>query len=187
MDGFSDMLDAVLQHRVQQSTTQATDQAVSRVEQNLQARDARSFLVKELGLANTDREENREILKVANQLQRDYPTLWGSDSAGAQLAASGIVYRRALRGEIEFPDLRAETLDRTKEPPGSTAVGPAETEGPAIKPDWNAKNRGLPADMAQQLRSWGLGNLLSKSNDPHEERVARETIQGFLDDGTHGG
>jgi len=152
-----------------------------------QAREARSFLVTQLGLADPNRPENQKILEIASQLQRDYPDVFGKDAAAAQGMASGIFWRKAARGEVEVPDLRQETLQRDKEPAGATSVGPGESEERTVKPDWNAKDRGLPAEMANQFRDWGLEEVLERSNDPRTEKVRRETIMGAINDGNHGG
>lgn len=186
--GDSDAVVSTLDKIIRERTDAARQGAVADSDRNVQARDLRTRLVTDLGLADPNREENRQIFALADQLQRDYPANFGKDPAGAQLAASAMYYRKAARGEIDIPDdLRAERLDKAKEPAGGDAAAPPEPSEKAIEPDWNARNRGLPAEMVKQLESWNLGEILQPSKDEHTERVARETLLGFLDDGTHGG
>lgn len=182
MDAFTDLLQKSLRHTGQE----AVDTAVLQSDRKVQTRDFRTMLVKELNLADPNREENREIFTLADKLRNDAPDI--VDPATSQLAASALYWKRIALGDAEAPEsLRAERLDRSREPAGGDAAAPAEPEKKTIQPDWNARDRGLPAEMVQQLRKWGIGDdYLQKSPDPHQEQVARETIAGFLDDGNHG-
>lgn len=177
-----EMVMANLDHRIEE----AQKKTVSTVDQRAQARDARMYLVKKLGLTDVNRAENKLISDEATRLQNEYPDVFGRDRAAAEGMASGIVYRQIAMGQLEVPDMRAESLDRDKEPAGKTAAGPVETETPTtITPNWKAANRGLPPDMVEGLKSWAP-EVLEQSDDPTEERARREAIIGLIGGGNHG-
>lgn len=136
----------------------------------------RSRLLGDLGLG-AENAATEEIENLSNQLMREFPG--ELDKSAALIAASGIVYRKAAVGEVEFDDLRSETVSRTTDEEGSLGGGSAGI-AEKTKIDWDAPNRGLPPQIAQRVEDFGLGKILKKSDDPTVESIHRQSLNRIL-------
>lgn len=160
------------------------DQRLGEAEKSIETRSARrasgeklmTYLRDGIGFGSTGTERDKLVAEEARKIKAMAPDL---DAANVEVMARANVFARMAQ-----EDLRGESNGRTRtDHPGSGingGQGTARGGAPAINPNWDAPNRGLPPEIVAKINRGGQTHALAKSDNPVHEAAARKFISSVV-------